>query len=385
MNTRVALSVSLVGGLLATTYLLRPIHVVRVQGVCSSFYWTVRSWLWNYPVTEDYAIWDTGDPNDRQVFESDRIRLLRIWRFLQPFFVSRGYRPYVLKDPTDLFSDIVPSIPASTEKTTYPFAQCFYRTDADAETYFYSPFVWPARDTLGRDVILKAISGPQPSKELRAFRLLQSDALRDDPRNHTIPVLDYINFNGQVFVVMPRWNGATAADFAKVGELVRYGRAFMEAVAFLHEHNISHGDMLLQNIMTDALIPEAKKTTDPLFAGVRGPKRRYALIDFETAIVDYSPELLAGFKKDVRDLASALEFNLRCIQDVIPDIGPLFDSMKDSASPTQPSAATALSRYEEICSSLSAEDLELDVRGMLWLEGKITYRRAPSVYVSDTA
>ncbi|KAF8881724.1 hypothetical protein CPB85DRAFT_417608 [Mucidula mucida] len=354
-------------------------------GVCSSFYWTVRSWLWNYPVTEDYAIWDTGDPNDRQVFESDRIRLLRTWRFLRPFFVSRGYHPYVLKDPTDLFSNIVPSIPASTEKMTFPFAQRFYRTDADAETYFFSPFVWPARDRLGRDVILKAISGPQPSKELRAFRRLQSDALRDDPRNHTIPVLDYVNFNGQMFVVMPRWNGATAADFAKVGELARYGRAFLEAVAFLHEHNISHGDILLQNVMTDALIPKAKKTTDPRIAGVRGPKRQYALIDFETAIVDYSPELLAGFKKDVRDLASALEFNLRCIQDVIPDIGPLFDSMKEFDSPAQPSAATALSRYEEICGSLSAEDLELEVPGRYWFEGEITYRPAPSVYVSDTA
>ncbi len=55
-----------------------------------------------------------------------------------------------------------------------------------------------------RLTLFRAISGPQPSKELRAFRLLQSDALRDDPRNHTIPVLDYINFNGQVFVVMPR-------------------------------------------------------------------------------------------------------------------------------------------------------------------------------------
>ncbi len=64
-------------------------------------------------------------------------------------------------------------------------------------------------------------------------------------------------------------------------------------------------------MMTDALIPQAKKLTEPRIAGVRGPKRRYALIDFETAIVDYSPELLAGFKKDVRDLASALEFNLR--------------------------------------------------------------------------
>ncbi len=137
MNTRVALSVSLIGTILTSAHFLRPIRVVRVPGVCSSFYWTVRSWLWNYPVTEDYAIWDTGDPNDRQVFESDRIRLLRIWRFLRPFFVSRGYHPYVLKDPTDLFSNIVPSIPASTEKMTFPFAQRFYRTDADAETYFF--------------------------------------------------------------------------------------------------------------------------------------------------------------------------------------------------------------------------------------------------------
>ncbi|KAF8900797.1 hypothetical protein CPB85DRAFT_1439366 [Mucidula mucida] len=383
MSTRAALSVSLVGGILTTVYLLRPIRVVRVQGAYSSLYWTIRSWLWNYPVTKDYAIWDTGDPNDEQVFESDRLRLLRIWRFLRPFFVSCGYHPYVLKDPTDLFSHIIPSTPASTEKMAFPFAQCFYKADDDAETTFFSPFVWPARDTLGRDVILKSISGPQPSKELRAFRLLQSDALRNDPRNHTIPVLDYVNFNSQVFVVMPRWNVAIKADFAKVGELVRYGQAFMEAVAFLHEHNISHGDILLQNMMTDALIPEAKKLTEPRIAGVRGPKRRYALIDFETAIVDYSPELLAGFKKDVRDLASALQFNLRCIEDVIPDIVPLFESMKDSASPTQPSAAAALSRYEEICSSLSTEDLELHVEGRYWLDGEISLRLAPCVFVSD--
>ncbi len=137
MNTRVALSVSLIGAILTSAHFLRPIRVVRVQGVCSSFFWTARSWLWNYPVTEDYAIWDTGDPTDEQVFESDRIRLLRIWRFLRLFFVSRGYHPYVLKDSTDIFSEIVPSIPASTENMTFPFAQRFYRTDDDAETNFF--------------------------------------------------------------------------------------------------------------------------------------------------------------------------------------------------------------------------------------------------------
>ncbi len=44
--------------------------------------------------------------------------------------------------------------------------------------------------------------------------------------------------------------------------------------------------------------------------------------------------------------------------------------MKEFDSPAQPSAATALSRYEEICGSLSAEDLELEVPGRYWFEGK---------------
>ncbi len=67
MNTRAAL-VYLVGGFLTSACFLRPIGVVRAQGPSSSLDWTVRSWLWNYPVTEDYAMWDTGDPTEEQVF-----------------------------------------------------------------------------------------------------------------------------------------------------------------------------------------------------------------------------------------------------------------------------------------------------------------------------
>ncbi|KAF8881728.1 hypothetical protein CPB85DRAFT_1567343 [Mucidula mucida] len=383
MNTRAALSASIVGGVLTAAYLLKPIRLVRVNGACS-IYWTARSWLWNYPVTDDYAIWDTGDPNDEQVLDSDRIRLLRIWRFLRPFFVSRGYHPYVVKDSTKLFSALVPNSSKTNEKMSFPFASCFYQTDADAEAFFFSPFVWPARDKFGRDVMLKAISGPKPTGELQAFRLLHSDALRDDPRNHTIPVLEYIDFNGQVFIVMPRWYHAILADFAKVGELVRYGHAFMEAVVFLHEHNISHGDIILQNMVMDVLLSDDYKTTDPLIAGVRGPERRYAFIDFQTAKVDDDPEILqAAFKKDVAYLVASLEAHLRCIEDVIPKIGPLFDSMKDGESEEQPTAAAALSRYNEICSSLSDEDMEREVAAVRWTDGRLTYRKTPSVYLSD--
>ncbi len=59
----------------------------------------------------------------------------------------------------------------------------------------------------------------------------------------------------------------------------------------------------------------------------------------------------------------------QCIEDVIPKIGPLFDSMKDGESEEQPTAAAALSRYNEICSSLSDEDMEREVAAVRWTDG----------------
>jgi hypothetical protein len=55
----------------------------------------------------------------------------------------------------------------------------------------------------------------------------------------------------------------------------------------------------------------------PLLAGLRGPERKYVLIDFETATLPSldrfpsSAEYEKAFKRDVRLLAIALELNLR--------------------------------------------------------------------------
>ena len=80
--------------------------------------------------------------------------------------------------------------------------------------------VWPARDRLGRDVIIKyvsicmvvrtthvfprLVSGSEPSQELEALRRLNSPLLRANPRNRTIPVLEFIKWGDLVFAVMPR-------------------------------------------------------------------------------------------------------------------------------------------------------------------------------------
>lgn len=59
---------------------------------------------------------------------------------------------------------------------------------------------------------------------------------------------------------------------------------------------------------------------------------------------------------------------LQCIQDVLPDLGLLLDSMKD-LGPSQPSAVQALVRYENICSVLSTEDLKRTVETTCWYNG----------------
>ena len=64
----------------------------------------------------------------------------------------------------------------------------------------------------------------------------------------------------------------------------------------------------------DVIVPSI---SSPLLAGLRGPERKYALIDFETARLpptEGSPdltELEEAFKNDVCSLATALEINLR--------------------------------------------------------------------------
>ncbi|KAF8915008.1 hypothetical protein CPB85DRAFT_1433210 [Mucidula mucida] len=405
-----ALGISLAGGVLATTYIFKPVQWIRVHGFWSSLYWTIRSWLWNYPVTQDYGVWKTGDPNDLEVFESDRRRLLRMWRFLRPFFPSCGYHLYVPKDSADIYSYLVPITPMSSGMHSFPFAPCLYKTDSEAEFPFYvttfASILAPLAHQLSLHLFgqhgtelgetLWAVSGSKPTKELQALRLLQSDALRDDPRNHTIPVLDFIEFNNQVFATR-----ATRADFVTVGELVRYGQAFLEATAFIHEHNIAHGDIDFQNMVMDVMVSEPKAPFGAVFAGVRGPERKYAFIDFETATLpapsdSSSPDaehcvqrcspaadFACASKRDVDDLASALEIHLRCIEDVMPDLGTLLDSMQNPDDPHQLTAAAALSRYEELCSSLNTDDMQREVKAIWWTREHIRYRVSPPVYISD--
>ena len=65
--------------------------------------------------------------------------------------------------------------------------------------------MWPAHDSQGRQVVIHLVSeAGQISAELEALQRLDPEELRSDPRNRTIPILEYIDTDGFVFIVIPR-------------------------------------------------------------------------------------------------------------------------------------------------------------------------------------
>ncbi len=139
MVSRTALSVSTVVGGIVLVCFLRPIRIVRVDGVPSSLYWTVRSWTADYPVSQDFAsVWRVGNPNDRENFYRQHARLIRVWGFLRPFFASHGYALFAQKDPEDLFSECFPeSGQATLGEIAFPFAERLYKDDEHAAFHFF--------------------------------------------------------------------------------------------------------------------------------------------------------------------------------------------------------------------------------------------------------
>src|SRR6267154_6897635 len=94
-------------GLATLTWLYRPLSFIRTHTFASSVYWTIRSWLWSYPVTPEFDMWDEGDPIEEEKWMKERRRIIRTWNFLRPFFAARGYDLYTKAKPEPSSSRLV--------------------------------------------------------------------------------------------------------------------------------------------------------------------------------------------------------------------------------------------------------------------------------------
>lgn len=102
-------------------------------------------------------------------------------------------------------------------------------------------------DHVGRQVVLKAIQ--RDSSEHKVLRHLCSQALRKDPRNHTIPVT-LIPVGDYVFVIQPYWGRCWDWPHPdSIPSRLKLAAQLLEGLAFMHHNLIGHGDIHRENIL----------------------------------------------------------------------------------------------------------------------------------------
>ncbi|KAF6753300.1 other/AgaK1 protein kinase [Ephemerocybe angulata] len=370
--------------------------LVRLNSLKDTLYWTYRSWKEDTHIPNDLDSWTPIFNFDKGYVDADFEGNAKRWSFLGPFFRSHGYHLYQIDPQTkQAEAPASPSAPgASSEpQDPYPYARRAWVEDEELSFSGLQAFkVWPARDANGREVFIRLVAGVVPTDELKIYQLLNSPEARKDPRNHTLPVLDLLRFDGLVFVVMPRWARSFDCDgwqqpFNKVSELFDMAETFLEGLTFLHEHRIAHRDIMQQNTVMNLIAGSGKIRT---LQNMRAKGAvRYAYIDFDSSIVFSkdvdlhsvelgrvmrAPCINAGlaeglcnpFKDDVRCLGVMLELYVRHIEDQVPEIGNFFDWMVRSDDSFIPMAADALQELRRIRGMIGSSILSQAPRWVQW-------------------
>ncbi|OJT09381.1 hypothetical protein TRAPUB_14163 [Trametes pubescens] len=219
------------------------------------------------------------------------------WRDHQEFLESRGYmlRPRYNRG-------WIPSWRGKPKGTMYK-AEDGYRLP------FRTSVIDATRLFDGTLVYLKRT--PSNSQELQILSYLSSEALRLDPRNHCVPLLDVLQDPldpSTAFMVMPFLRYITSPPFEVVGDILECIDQILEGLVFIHDHGVAHRDCAFKNIMMDAsaLFPRGfhpiSKTRLPDVSGIAPTLSRskapvkYYFIDFgiSTRFAPQSSRLVVG-------------------------------------------------------------------------------------------
>ncbi|KDR85782.1 hypothetical protein GALMADRAFT_234858 [Galerina marginata CBS 339.88] len=322
--------------------------------------------------------------------ETDYLAIRKGWKFLEPFFASCGYTLYQ-PQPAGISLRPASFKSGGGSDVGYPYARRAYTSDKEAEFHASSTRIFPATNASGQDVVIKVIADDTLSYELQIMQYLNTPEARSDPRNHTIPIIEFLEFGKFTFVVMPRWGQAFWPDFGTVNELMHFSQSFLEAFEFLHDNHIVHADFLEQNTAMDVIYCDAKLYSK----GLRQlSSTRYALIDFDNSR-QYPPNIpieqiqetrfwnfylrdlpepqgaYNPFQVDIISLGLILQRWVRHIEDIVPELGPFFDHMVTNDPEQLFTARQALAKFNNIYHSLSKSQLDEVVINRWWQDGII--------------
>ncbi|KAI9063466.1 hypothetical protein FKP32DRAFT_1572015 [Trametes sanguinea] len=301
------------------------------------------------------------------------------WRDHQPFFAEHGYM---------LRPRYRPGWVPSWQRD--PSIDIFFAEDRHT-THALRPHLMDARRTSDDSLVLiKRIHSN--STELAIATYLNSRELCQDPRNHTVPVLDVLcdpEDDTVSFLVMPFLRNIDDPPFESLENVLDCCEQLLEGLVFMHDHGIAHRDCAYKNVMVDASplfplghhamahygIPHEPKKPAPVLSR-RSTPLKYYYVDFGIS-TQYAPgeqraPVLgsARLDQDVPELSDTVPYDpfmvdifilgnmfRKEVLDKYTNLGilaPLVEEMTVKEPAKRPTAITALKRFEGIRKGVSS-------------------------------
>jgi len=240
-----------------------------------------------------------------------------------------------------------------------------------------------------QQVMLKKVLPEDGPHELSIARYFSSPELRDDPRNHCVPLLEVIDTTDvkldKRLMVMPFLRPFDRPRFQTFGEFVAFFTQICEGLQFMHQRNVAHRDCTVNNIMFDPsrMYPKGyhpsqiNRNRDFKGRAKRYTRTdrppRYYLIDFGLSrryssrnVVDdplrggdrTAPEHRHGgrcnpFRTDIYYIGNLVreQFLMKC--NGFEFMQELVDAMTDGNPEKRPSIEDVVERFDHIRNSLS--------------------------------
>ncbi|KAI0054725.1 hypothetical protein BV25DRAFT_1816642 [Artomyces pyxidatus] len=220
---------------------------------------------------------------------------------------------------------------------------------------------------------------------------LWAENLRDNPRNHSVPVLDIFpdpDNEHHSYMVMPFCNFMDKPAFTNVGEVVDFADQVLEGLLFMHEQGVAHRDCSRKNLMMDAgaMYPHGVHPLLPSFLPDGTTVNRHIIPRLKAGVkyhfVDYGissfiahgqPNLVVGldgrdrevpelsdtdpfdpFKVDIFTIGNVLRREFRDKISNVEFFAPLIESMVHIDPARRPTAQAALQHWQTIRRGVSA-------------------------------
>ncbi|KAG8919230.1 hypothetical protein FRC02_001796 [Tulasnella sp. 418] len=291
------------------------------------------------------------------------------WRERHDYLLNLGYklRPRYAPDWKPSWKRVVPR-----DRDEDAIAMSFHGGIMDAQ-----------RMSDNTTVMMKVVT--YDSLEFKITKLLSSEPLRNETRNHSVPLLDVLDDpldDARRIMVLPLLRDSRSPPFASIGDCIEFVNQTLEGLCFLHEQGVAHRDCYVANIMMDAraLYPKSWHPQEPVRArsgrimteipqrkGVGGV--RYYFIDFGVSSLSQdeltgihgqklAPELsntnpYNPFRVDIWLLGSAFDYLIAEKFGNVDWIKPLIDSMTREDPSARPSVKECIEQFDAIQATIT--------------------------------